>query len=308
MSETRQTIDRANTWTPPGLSGQEVFADYMRTISGSDRRWLMPDDAHALPFWEINGRKIIGGKTYVFTADLESVARGSASVVPWEQILRSDASIDGSYVAPQCTSPEYAHVTDVYLLDLQKSLDELRAGLEKKWRNQLKKAEREQTEFRACTQSDFDAWYDLYAKRMVEHGNQPRPAEQIRRFIAAMGERVLWNGLWQQGRLVAGGLGYRDASYATVWWQASDALAWSWCANNLFYWRLIENLRNAGVCWLDLGPTSVRDAAGAHFKRGMGAAAVPVWNRRQYSLQTWKERLTRKARGILHRLWKSTPR
>jgi len=265
---------------PIGLVGHEAFVAYMHAVTGVEREWLVVDGSFALPVWRKEGQSFMGGKTYLLLDPAVNLVYGNIHVpkIPWGDIVAFVGQLQvtvATTIPPHI--PRMTRPTELYLLSLREGAEAIWKNLDKKWRNQVRKGERERWVFRDISRDEFDTWYALQTEHAVRLGNKPYTPERMNAFIDSMGTTLLWKGLWKDGVLMVSGLGHADGAYATLWWQASDPRAWDMCANNVFYWKLIEELCRRDSTLLDLGPSSRFTAHPEFFKIGMGAERVPIF-------------------------------
>ena len=159
------------------------------------------------------------------------------------------------------------------VVDLGRPLDELRAGLDRKWRNQLKKAES--------------------ASPVFERGSDPA---LLSRFLAlheqTRGRKKLKDGvtfasLEKAARdfgpaltfcvVSAGGADGAALSWwtfegrATLWLSSSSAAGMAACLPNAAYWHAFETLKADGAVSFDLSGIDAKENPGVtHFKMGTG--------------------------------------
>lgn len=158
------------------------------------------------------------------------------------------------------------------LLDLRKSEDTLMAGLDGKWRNQLRKAMQEDL---AVSFSDDPSWLlDQYEQHKKEIAYSGPPAEVLARMNR---KEMLVATASFEGKPVAAVLFIRTGKCATyqVGWADSDARQRN--AHNLLLWMGIIELKKRGVSLFDVGGLDQKTAPGvAHFKAGLGGLPVTL--------------------------------
>lgn len=161
------------------------------------------------------------------------------------------------------------------LLNIEPSLNELRAGLAKNWRGALQQAER--SPLKVVVANTGTAWEDFLTAYSADQKQRRLPGmtASLLRALARVTARsdCYWVQAWLAydaelyGGVVIARHG-RAATYIAGWnGQAGrDAKA-----HHLLLWRVVETLQNQGVRWFDLGGITP-DAPGlTKFKLGLGA-------------------------------------
>ena len=165
-------------------------------------------------------------------------------------------------------------------LDLSAELPALRAGLDGKWRNRLARAERLGVTAEVDAEGRHQDWLmERHAADKAARDYRGPTAATIRVFYeVAQGDadRPLLLRAHCGGQAVAGALFLRHGQSATyqVGWNAPEGRALG--AQNLLLWTAIGHLRAGGTRWLDLGGFNADTPGIAHFKAGLGGAAVTL--------------------------------
>ena len=164
-------------------------------------------------------------------------------------------------------------------LDLSPELEILRANLRSQWRNKLNQSEDNGVEAVIGTDAGQFEWlYDNHARHMETHdyrGPSPAllralrdhaPPDQQPRLLIAQhdGAPVAAILLTVHGN---------SATYLVGW--SGDA-GRRLRAHNLLLWRAVEQLKSAGIRWLDLGGINADAPGVASFKRGIGGEATTL--------------------------------
>ena len=157
---------------------------------------------------------------------------------------------------------------------LGKSLDELRAKLDRKWRNALKKSEQSKLELRLDEQgTTIDSFVSFHTEdqtRKAYHGRNGAFLAQELANAAMFREVVLAYAVFENEPIagVAIVLHGNSATYRASWSQVEGRKR---NAHNFLLWNGVIRLKERGVQWLDLGGTSGANTEGlAKFKHGMG--------------------------------------
>ena len=166
------------------------------------------------------------------------------------------------------------------LLDLRQDAQSLLAGLQGKWRNRLRQAERLQ-DTEVFIGQDAERLQGLLAQEALQrrarrfHG---LPLEFVQSFVASSPrpeDGYLICEARRQGRAQAAMLFLRHGQTATyhIGWLAAEAKHLS--LHNLLLWQGLLALQQAGVRWLDLGGINSEDLGGiSRFKLGTGGTAL----------------------------------
>jgi hypothetical protein len=174
------------------------------------------------------------------------------------------------------TDAGFRRVADGYAtlwLDLAPELETLRANLSQQWRNQLSQGERNDIDVVIAGDDDQFEWlYKNHADHMAAHGYRGPAPDLLRalRAHAPNGQQPQLLIARQNGEPVAGILltvHGKSATYLIGWSGDAGRRA---RAQNLLLWRGVEQLKAAGIHWLDLGGINADAPGVAHFKRGMG--------------------------------------
>jgi len=164
-------------------------------------------------------------------------------------------------------------------LDLSLPLQTLRANLRAQWRNKLTQAERHGIDVIAgADDSQFEWLYGNHARHMEAHGYRgPSPALlRALRAHAPDGQQPQLLIAQQGGQPVAALLLTVHGNSATYLIGWSGDAGRRLRAHNLLLWRAVEQLKAAGIHWLDLGGINTDAPGVASFKRGMGGELVTL--------------------------------
>ncbi|WP_193184350.1 lipid II:glycine glycyltransferase FemX [Nisaea sediminum] len=165
-------------------------------------------------------------------------------------------------------------------LDLRPELDELRAGLHMKWRNQLKLAEGAKFRVRSGYGGAPMEWL---LSRHDQHRKRRRFRAPAGAFVAAIADSgrdkraVQVFTAYSGSEPVAAILTIRHGKAATyyVGWTGLEGREKH--AHNLLLWNAIEKLKGLGVEWLDLGGVDGLHMPGvSRFKLGVGGELVTL--------------------------------
>lgn len=168
------------------------------------------------------------------------------------------------------------------LLDLRRSLDDLRADLDGKWRNRLTKAQADAA-FSVRVEPNLPE-----CQRLLERESQQRaekkflglPTDFVTRYIEAAPSREAGFAVshaQDRKETVAAMLFLVHGSGATYHMGWASEAGRKANAHNLLLWRGIEYLQGIGVQTLDLGGVNTRDLPGiTRFKLGTGGRVATL--------------------------------
>jgi FemAB-related protein (PEP-CTERM system-associated) len=171
-------------------------------------------------------------------------------------------------------------------LSLPSLVEEAWSGLDRKVRNQVRKAEKSGLVVESGGTELIPFFYRVFAHNMRDLGTPVYSRRLFEEVIAQFpgATRVF---LVRHGQTtVAAGIAYRHRDVLEVPWASSLAAYRAMSPNNLLYWRIIEWAIGQGVSVLDFGRSTANEGT-FHFKRQWGAVAHPLcW---EYVLVTRRE-------------------
>lgn len=213
-------------------------------------------------------------------ADAEAVAVIRALRAPW-RIWKAGVL----FIAPELSAEQAGRVVAPRFhrrhpprwrsawVDLAQTPEELRKGLDGKWRNMLNAAEKAGLTARVSAKEAERSWLlDRYRQLMADKGfsgTSPAIIESLARH-APHSDDLLVAQAMAESEPVAGVLSVRHGNAATylVGWNGETGRRLK--ANNFLLWQVILTLRSQGVRWLDLGGIDPVLTPGiAAFKRGV---------------------------------------
>lgn len=157
-------------------------------------------------------------------------------------------------------------------LDLDQRREALKAGLHGKWRSALHNAEREDLtisqDAKARQKQAALLLYDTFRRKKRFVGP---PGDFIAAIDAADRGALLSLSARQGDKLVAGVILLRHGASATYMASWTSDAGRAGQAHNLLLWRGIQQLKEDGIQWLDLGGLNTESQRGlARFKLGLG--------------------------------------
>ncbi len=166
-----------------------------------------------------------------------------------------------------------------FVLDFSPSLDELRGNLDKKWRNQLNAATRndlEVTEDNSC--DSYDEFCELYKQmRMRKHFDSAVDIDEFRGIQERLPEAQRLKILIcrQQGKAVAGLVYSALGDSAIYLLGATNADGMKAKGSYRLQWAAIQSLKKNGTRFYDLGGIDPAGNPGVHhFKNGLSGTDV----------------------------------
>jgi hypothetical protein len=177
-----------------------------------------------------------------------------------------------SNFTPQPRTPANTHRT--FVLDLRPSLDDLRRNLDKKWRNQLTRSEKNGLKIIAGNGTDeFQRFCQMYEQMLERKAFETSvDIEEFRRIQGDLPEthrmRILI--CEQEGIPVAGLIASAMGDSAIYLLGATSTDGLNSKGAYLLQWTMIQWLKENGISWYDLGGIDPERNAGVyHFKSGL---------------------------------------
>jgi len=153
-------------------------------------------------------------------------------------------------------------------LDIRPDLDSIRSNFKEGWRQSLEFAEKQETKISFSNDFHSVEWLlDKYDKGMEKQSIGPN-ADFIRAYLRHSDQPYV---LIKAEPDLAGVLVVTHGLSATymIGWSSPEGRKIK--ASHLLLWEMINNIRNMGVDWIDLGITDMKSDHGAgEFKEGMG--------------------------------------
>jgi serine/alanine adding enzyme len=221
--------------------------------------------AVSLPF--VDG----GGVCAVDTCSAKLLV-GEATAIATEQRL---SHVELRHVTRQFPSiPERNHKVGMQLALASTSTAAWNA-LDRKVRNQVRKAEKSGLVTRSGGPELFDRFYNVFARNMRDLGTPVYPRSffegALATFPAATQVVIVEHG----DSVVAAGISLRDRDRLTVPWASSLREYRALCPNNLLYWRMIEHAIASEIPIFDFGRSTPGDGT-YQFKAQWGAQPTPI--------------------------------
>lgn len=148
-------------------------------------------------------------------------------------------------------------------------------ALDRKVRNQIRKAEKSGLIAERGGAHLLDDFYAVYARNMRDLGTPVYARRFFAEVLRAFPDRAVLTVVRLRGRPVAAGLSYRTGAVVEVPWASSVREFNSLCPNHLLYWRTIDTAVADGCRTLDFGRSTPGEGTFA-FKAQWGASPVPL--------------------------------
>lgn len=161
-------------------------------------------------------------------------------------------------------------------LSLEADPDAMWRRLDRKVRNQVRKAEKSGLTAKMGGLEHLDDFYAVFARNMRDLGT---PVYSKRFFAEVLGtfpDRTRLVLVYSGRRVVAGALSLSYRGSMEVPWASSLREYSAFCPNNLLYWTAISQAIRDGMTRFDFG-RSTPDAGTYHFKRQWGAEPEPLY-------------------------------
>ncbi len=163
------------------------------------------------------------------------------------------------------------------LLPLAASTEAMWEGLDRKVRNQVRKAEKSGLTAESGGIERLDDFYAVYARNMRDLGTPVYAKQFFAEVMRTFPDRtqVIVSRLAATGQVVASGLTWKWRDTVEVPWASSLREFNQMAPNNQLYWTIIDRAIAAGASVLDFGRSTPNEGT-FHFKRQWGAEPLPL--------------------------------
>jgi len=185
-------------------------------------------------------------------------------------------SVELRHVARQCPQlPARTHKVSMHLR-LQASADAQWTALDRKLRNQVRKAEKSDLTVQVGGAELLDRFYAVFSENMRDLGTPVQSRRFFARILAAFPSQAALLCVAHAGVPVAGAFVIWHKGTMEVPW-ASALRRWNHlCPNVLLYWEMLKFGIARGCRTFDFG-RSTPDEGTYHFKKQWGAEPVPLY-------------------------------
>jgi FemAB-related protein (PEP-CTERM system-associated) len=161
-------------------------------------------------------------------------------------------------------------------LALAPSVEAVWTGLDRKVRNQVRKAQKEQLQVESGGVDLVDEFYAVFARNMRDLGTPVYPKQLFVSTLTTFADRARVFVVRHQGRAAAAGVSLGLGGTVLNPWASSLREFRHLSPNMLLYWAMIEEAVNAGATTFDFGRSSP-DSGTQQFKRQGGAVETPMY-------------------------------
>jgi len=159
-------------------------------------------------------------------------------------------------------------------LPLPAQTDALWQAIDRKARNQVRKAQKSGLEAREGREELLDGFYRVFAENMRDLGTPVYSRRLFDAIARVLPDRVRVHQVRLGDEVVAGAVTIAWRSTIEVPWASSLQRHRDKCPNNLLYWSMLEGAVSRGMTVFDFG-RSTPDEGTYHFKQQWGAVASP---------------------------------
>ncbi|MFZ4622402.1 MAG: lipid II:glycine glycyltransferase FemX, partial [Bacteroidota bacterium] len=223
-----------------------------------------------------------------------------------EYVLRRSCTMIISLAVHTCLDPEIAATIsgqgrfqeyafksqETIVLDLRKTLKELRSGMEQKWRNQLNSAEKKEVTVEiGQTHETFERYsrlhQDMKNRKALSLTYHPDIFDKIQS-LEHNNDKVDYLLAGKDGADIAGAIVSSSGSTSVYLFGATNTDGMKLKASYLLQWKIIEQAKENGKLWYDLGGINKNMNPGVyHFKSGLGGKEVRILSYRSVGFRSF---------------------
>jgi FemAB-related protein (PEP-CTERM system-associated) len=194
------------------------------------------------------------------------------------------------------------------LLDLPSNPEALWSRLDRKVRNQVRKAEKSGLEVAAGGLELLGEFYEVFAHNMRDLGTPVYSRLFFQRVLQEFPEATRVVVVKQAASVVAAGISYAHRDSLEVPWASSLRAYRSLCPNNLLYWTILQQAVRNGVRTFDFGRSTPGEGT-CQFKAQWGARPEPLcWEYQLVSRQTLPDLSPKNPKFMIAiAMWKCLP-
>jgi hypothetical protein len=267
------------------------------------------------PVWERHGEKsdLLVFQEAIKALRVELVTRRRMVLRILPMIPRQEAAkFDPIFLREHYTRCGSREPERTMVLNLERSVDELRKGLDQKWRNQLKRAEGNGLEIIEGEDAVLlDRFADVY-NEMLNRKRIPEPGD-IRRFRQMQedlpsGWRMRTFLCYQNGRIAAGAICSNIGKRGIYLFGGTGDNGLENKASYLIHWRVVQWLKECGCTRYDLhgvnqqiNPGVYRFKAGLCGRNGQEIELLGRFDAYNHRAERWLLSVAEMGKQILHR-------
>jgi FemAB-related protein (PEP-CTERM system-associated) len=148
-------------------------------------------------------------------------------------------------------------------------------GLDKKVRNQVRKAQKSGLTYQDGGLELLDGFYAVFARNMRDLGTPVYSRNFFAQILRAFPERARVHVVSQGSTPAAAGLTFQTRSAVEIPWASAVRDFNALCANPLLYWSMLEGAAGRGCATFDFGRSTPNEGP-YRFKAQWGAEPVPL--------------------------------
>jgi FemAB-related protein (PEP-CTERM system-associated) len=162
-------------------------------------------------------------------------------------------------------------------VQLQETVEEQWSVLDRKIRNQVRKAERSGLSVQAGGSELLRSFYDVFVRNMRDLGTPVFPFRLFEETLKTFPKSTHVFCVYKDHRPLAGAIAHVRGTWVEVIWASALREFSPLCANTLLYWHMMQAAIGAGCRTFEFGRCTP-DEGPFHFKRQWGASPHPlVW-------------------------------
>jgi FemAB-related protein (PEP-CTERM system-associated) len=148
-------------------------------------------------------------------------------------------------------------------------------ALDRKVRNQVRKAQKSELTHAAGGRELLDAFYAVFARNMRDLGTPVYGRRFFEQMLAAFPDRARIHVVSLKATPVAAGLTFQTRATVEIPWASSIRDFNALCPNHLLYWSILADAGERGCATFDFGRSTPNEGT-YKFKEQWGAQAVPL--------------------------------
>jgi FemAB-related protein (PEP-CTERM system-associated) len=148
-------------------------------------------------------------------------------------------------------------------------------ALDRKVRNQVRKAQKSELLYAVGGRELLDQFYTVFARNMRDLGTPVYGRKFFEEMLAAFPDRMRVNVVSLKGAPVAAGFTFETRGTVEIPWASSIRDFNALCPNHLLYWSILESAGNRGCATFDFGRSTPNEGT-YKFKEQWGAQPVPL--------------------------------
>jgi FemAB-related protein (PEP-CTERM system-associated) len=187
----------------------------------------------------------------------------------------SARSVELRHTSRETTLPARTHKVAM-LRRLEPTLEAAWTALDRKVRNQVRKAERSGLTVHVGGTANLGAFYQVYSRNMRDLGTPVQSARFFHAVMAALGPRAVCTVVSKGETPMAAAITVRHRDTVEVPWASATLASRALSANSLLYWSLLQQAILAGAKVFDFGRSSPESGTYV-FKKQWGAEPAQLY-------------------------------